>query len=497
MIYNIIVAHTFKKNGIGIKNQLPWKLKNEMSHFREKTTAVIDDKVVNYINSVIMGKKTWDSIPESNKPLKNRLNVIITTKDIKSHNKFVVYCKWDEIVQTIIKFNNELHTLADNTIIQIYHNYIIGGEQIYNLALKKLDIHKIYTTEIYKDAECDKFFPNIQEGDYKNFVIQECSDFIKENGTYYRFVEYINQKSANFKPTTIWKNKEELKYLEVMTDILENGIERSDRTGIGTISQFGITLKYDLKSTFPVSTTKKIFVRAVFEELMMYLRGQTDNKILNDKKIHIWDGNTSREFLNKRGLTEYAEGDMGETYGFNFRHFGGDYQGCKSQHNSKNGFDQLKYVINTIKNDPTSRRIIINLWNPKTTHKAALPSCLCMYQFYVDTVHNLLHLQIYIRSSDYFLANNWNTCTGAFFVHMICSLIGIDLSPGTLTVVCGDAHIYKTHVSQVRENLKRKPFPYPKLVVSGRKQNICDFKWEDFQLLGYKSHPNISAPMAV
>ena len=156
-----------------------------------------------------------------------------------------------------------------------------------------------------------------------------------------------------------------------MEDILTNGIERNDRTNVGTISQFGLTLKYDLKDTFPASTSKKMFLRAVFEELMLYLRGQTDNQILNDKKINIWNGNTSREFLDKRGLNKYPKGDMGETYGFNFRHFGGEYVNCKTNYSSKNGYDQLKYVIETIKKDPTSRRIIINLWNPKTLHKAA------------------------------------------------------------------------------------------------------------------------------
>ena len=370
----------------------------------------------------------------------------------------------------------------------MYHNYIIGGEQIYNLALSKLKINKIYTTEVYKKIECDRFFPKIIKNN--NFVIEECSQFIKENDTYYRYINYINKESVNFKYEKTWKNIEELRYLTTMEDILVNGIERTDRTKTGTISQFGITLKYDLKDTFPASTTKKMFIRAIFEELMLYIRGQTDNKILTDKNIHIWDGNTSRKFLDKRGLTDYP-------YGFNFRHFGGEYQNCKSEYSSDNGFDQLKYVIDTIKKDPTSRRIIINLWNPKTTHKAALPSCLCMYQFYVDTVHKLLHLQIYIRSSDYFLANNWNTCTGAFFVHMICSLNHIDLTPGTLTVVCGDAHIYKTHVSQVRENLNRKPYPFPKLLILSKKNNICDFNWEDFRLIGYRSHPSISAPMAV
>ena len=189
-----------------------------------------------------------------------------------------------------------------------------------------------------------------------------------------------------------------------------------------------------------------------------------------------------RDFLDKRGLKNYQEGDMGETYGFNFRHFGGQYKGCQEKYTSNDGFDQLKYVIDLIKHNPTSRRIIINLWNPKTLNNAALPSCLCMYQFYVDTIHKTLNLQIYIRSSDYF-ANNWNTCTGALFVHMICSLIGVDLSPGILTVVCGDAHIYKTHVTQVRENLSRQSYPFPKLIVQTRKNNICDFKWDDFKLL--------------
>ena len=169
--------------------------------------------------------------------------------------------------------------------------------------------------------------------------------------------------------TNIWKNTEELNYLKNMELILEKGIERTDRTNTGTISEFGLMMKFNLEDTFPISTTKKIFLRAVFEELMLYLRGQTDNKILNEKRINIWNGNTSRDFLDKRGLTEYEEGDMGETYGFNFRHFGGEYKGCSEDYSSSYGFDQLKYVINLIKNDPTSRRIIINLWNPKTLHK--------------------------------------------------------------------------------------------------------------------------------
>ncbi len=497
MRFSIIVGYTFNNNGIGNKGQLPWRLKNDMLYFKKTSSTVIEDENIEYINSVIMGMTTWNSIVEGNKPLKNRLNIIITRKTIKSNNKFIIYTDWNNLLSAIIDFNNKKY-IINNKILKIQTNFIIGGESIYRLALDKLDIETIYTTEIYKETKCDTFFPNIYElvGNNK-FKIRDCSKFESDdNNIHYRFITYTNIELIN-KSFGIWENKKEKMYLDNMKDILEKGIERDDRTGVGTISKFGIMMKYDLQDTFPISTTKKMFLRGIFEELMLYLKGYTDNKILNDKKINIWNGNTSREFLNKRGLKEYCEGDMGETYGFNFRHFGGEYGGCKATYPFNYGYDQLKNVINLIKNDPTSRRIIINLWNPKTLHKAALPSCLCMYQFYVDTQHKLLNLQIYIRSTDYFLANNWNTCTGALFVHLICSLTFIDLKPGELSVVCGDSHIYKTHVSQVRENLKREPYPFPKLIVNNKKDKITSFEWEDLKLIGYRSHSSLSAPMAI
>lgn len=500
MKFSVIVGYTFKTNGIGINGKLPWKLKNDLLYFKNTTTKTIEDDNIEYINSVIMGMNTWNSIFESNKPLQNRLNIIITNKEIESNNKFVIFTKWNNLFEVLLKFNNEKYYNNDSSkIYQIYNNFIIGGESIYKLAFDNLFIDNIYTTEIYENIECDRFFPNFNTLDTINsklkFKITDVSKFNIEKNIYYRFITYKNIDYCI--EDDFWCNKEEELYLTNMRNILETGIERNDRTNIGTISKFGITMKYDLTDTFPICTTKKIFLRAIFEELMMYLRGQTNNKILNDKNIHIWDGNTSRDFLDKRGLKEFIEGDMGETYGFNFRHFGGSYEGCEKQYDNTNGFDQLKNVINLIKTNPTSRRIIINLWNPKTQDNAALPSCLCMYQFYVDTVHKLLHLQIYIRSSDYFLANNWNTCTGALFVHLICSIYGIDLRPGELTVVCGDAHLYKSHLNQVRENLKRTPYPFPKLIINTKKSNITDFEWNNLKIIGYNFYPNIPAEMAV
>lgn len=487
MIFSMITALEYKKNGIGINNSLPWNIKKDLQYFKNITTQVDKDEKIEYINTVIMGYNTWESIPKKYKPLGNRINIIITTKNIRSDNKFIIYIKWLELTQTIIDFNNQRFKFK-NKIYQINKNFIIGGESIYKLAIQSLNIQSLYITEIYNKFECDRFFPNIKD----SFSLVNISSFQKENDNYFRFMIYKNNNIIL--ENEEWKNNEEEQYLKYMNNILTKGIKRNDRTGTGTVSLFGLQLKYNLQDTIPISTTKKMFFRAIFEELMLYLRGQTDNKILNKKKIHIWDGNTSKEFLEKRKLN-YEEGDMGETYGFNFRHFGGSYKGCSENHTD--GFDQLKEVIRLIKEDPESRRIIINLWNPLGNLKAALPSCLCMYQFYVDTKNNKLNLQIYIRSSDYFLANNWNTCTGSIFVHLLCNLEEIHLEPGELTVVIGDAHLYLNHLEKVKENLTRKPYPFPKLIIKKKKKNIETFEFEDLELKGYKSHPNIKADLSI
>ena len=281
-----------------------------------------------------------------------------------------------------------------------------------------------------------------------------------------------------------------------MQKILTLGEKKIDRTEIGILSLFGETLKYDLRDTFPVLTTRRQFLRGVFEELKFYISGKTDNSILNDNKITIWNANTTREFLDKRGLSHYPENDMGETYGFNFRHYGAEYKTCKEDYTNK-GFDQIDYVLNLIKTDPTSRRIIIDIWNCSTIHKAALPPCLCKYQFNVNVEKQELDLIIYLRSSDFFLANNWNTCTGAFLVHMICNLKDINLTPGTLTVFSADTHIYLSHIEQSKENIKREPRPFPKLIINDKKDKLEDFNYSDMKIIGYKPYKTISAEMAV
>jgi dihydrofolate reductase/thymidylate synthase len=502
--FRMIVAYSFPKMGIGKSNKMAWNIPEDLQNFKRKTLA--GGRLGTGIPVVIMGRKTWESLPSKTLPkLKDRINVVITN-NTSLHTHFyhdreeTVFCSFENL-------NNTLDIMQHNE--QIAHNpYIIGGSDIYKLALEHLDVESVDVTEVYNSpVECDVFFP-VDLMKSTKFHIEDISCFIKSNDLFYRYIKYVKtpkQQPFDYwssvdipKNYNEWLNKEEEAYLTVMNNITKSA-PRLDRTGVGTFSLFGQQLTYNLSDTFPLSTTKKMFMRGIFEELMMYLRGQTDNKILNEKGVHVWDGNTSREFLDKRGLDKYEPGDMGSTYGFNFRHFGAKYTGCRGDYTGL-GHDQLQDVIQLLKHDPDSRRIIINLWDPAANHNAALPSCLCMYQFYTRKCEEsqYLDLQIYIRSNDYFLANNWNTCTGALLVHLLCSVNGLThFKPGKLIVCIGDAHIYSSHLEQVRENVSRTPYPFPKLVVMNSKDKIEDFEFSDIQLLGYRSHPAIKAPMAV
>jgi dihydrofolate reductase/thymidylate synthase len=515
---NLVVGYTFNNQGIGKNGTLPWHIPEDMAHFKDITTSK-----KNEYNVVIMGRKTWDSIPEKFKPLSNRYNIVLSNDAAYKQEQKEKYCNqhnikfttWEELfdngdyVDIELEIYDtkffEIEGLNDCNYIKIneINYYIIGGETLYKKAIESKYNLIIHATEIYTNSnniiECDTFFPKIE-----NQVITTVSPFYKSSKQYnngniwYRFINAtrIINNVLCYQPPIFYTP--ENNYLNLMRTILETGQSNDDRTGVGTLSVFGAMLKYDLRDTFPISTTKRIFFRAIFEELMLYLSGKTDNTILQDKGIHVWDGNTSREFLDKRGLTHYPTGDMGQTYGFNMRHYGGVYTDCKTEYPPGYGYDQLANVIHLIKNDPYSRRIIIDLWDPSSIDKAALPSCLCKYQFNVNVAKKELNLAIYLRSSDYFLANNWNTCTGALFVHMLCNMEGIDLVPGELTVFIADAHIYKSHIEQVKQNLERSPYPYPKLIIhNGKKQDILEYKFEDIELIGYKAHPNIKAEMAI
>lgn len=278
-------------------------------------------------------------------------------------------------------------------------------------------------------------------------------------------------------------NLEEQNYLNLLKEILETGYERKDRTGIGTLSLFGKTLKFSLENdTLPLITTKKVFLRGVIEELLFFIRGETNSKKLEERGINIWKGNTSRQFLDQRGLKDYPEGEMGPMYGSKWRNF--------------NGIDQLQNVLDLIKTDPNSRRMIISAYDPSKSKYQVLDECHLLIQFYVQG--NDLSLQWYQRSVDSLLGLPFNICSYGLLCHLVAKATGLNAK--NLIFVGGDTHLYSNHLEQAREQLLREPFDFPTIKIDKdllSLKDIEDLSFENFILKDYKYHPAIKAVMAI
>lgn len=290
-------------------------------------------------------------------------------------------------------------------------------------------------------------------------------------------------------------NKEESKYLSLLKNILEEGEKRDDRTGTGVISTFGERLKFNLQDgKIPVLTTKRVYWKGVVEELLFFIKGITDNKYLQDRNVHIWDGNTSREYLDKNNMSHLDEGTLGPMYGYNWRHFGADYIDSHTDYTGK-GVDQLKNAIELIKTNPTSRRIVISAWDPTVLDKACLYPCHILFQFYVNIERGELSCQMYQRSVDCFLGLPFNITSYALLTHIIADICG--LKPGYLTMVLGDTHIYSNHIEQCQKQLTRVPRSFPKLNIKNHHKTPEEYEFDDFELVGYEPYAGIKAPMAV
>ncbi|XP_045126905.1 thymidylate synthase-like isoform X4 [Portunus trituberculatus] len=286
---------------------------------------------------------------------------------------------------------------------------------------------------------------------------------------------------------------DEHQYLDLIRTILRTGNKKGDRTGTGTVSLFGAQMRFSLRDdVFPLLTTKRVFWRGVAEELLWFIRGSTSAKELQERDVHIWDGNSSREFLDKMGFTDRKEGDLGPVYGFQWRHFGAPYSDMKADYTGQ-GVDQLQNVIDTIRNNPNDRRIIMCAWNVADIDKMALPPCHCLCQFYV--ANGELSCQLYQRSADMGLGVPFNIASYALLTYMIAHIT--DLKPGDFVHTLGDAHVYSNHCEALKEQIKREPKPFPKLRIKRKITSIDDFKMEDFELDGYKPHPKIKMDMAV
>lgn len=285
----------------------------------------------------------------------------------------------------------------------------------------------------------------------------------------------------------------ESQYINLIKHILENGISKDDRTGIGTLSIFSYNMTFNLRESFPLLTTKKVYWKGVVEELLWFISGSTDSNILKEKGVKIWEGNSSREFLDSRGLSHYDQGDIGAGYGFQWRHFGAKYTNMYDSYEGK-GIDQLKDVIYKIKNTPDDRRIIMTAWNPLDIDKMALPPCHIFVQFWVDTNKKELHSQMYQRSCDVGLGVPFNIASYALLTCIIAKLC--DLTPGDFHYCMGDTHIYKNHINAMKLQITRDPYDFPKINIKDI-TDIDNIKFDDIELIDYKYYENIKMNMAV
>ena len=296
-------------------------------------------------------------------------------------------------------------------------------------------------------------------------------------------------------------NQEEIAYLDILRDLITKGNERQTRNSI-TKSLFSRNLTFDLKNSFPLLTTKKMFFRGIFEELMFFIRGNTNTKILEDKGVKIWKDNTTRTFLDNVGLNHYQEGDMGPMYGYQLRFFNANYKDCNDNYLNK-GVDQLKYVIDTILKDPFSRRIIMTTFNPAQVNEGCLFPChSLMIQFYIREENDIYYLsqQNYIRSNDIFLGNPYNIASFALMSYLLCHHLNYitksnKYKPDMLYITLGDYHLYKDHYEAAQEQINRTPYPFPQLNIKNYHDNIEDYEYEDIEMLNYMSHPAIKTIM--
>lgn len=471
---DIIVCTAGQNLCIGYKNTMPWpKLSMDLKHFRYLT--VQPDKK----NICIVGRKTFDTLP---KPFKNRLCLVLTREILKSEDPNVIYMNsWDNSMSYLYDHKND------------YHITCIGGAEIYKLALPFAK--NIYQTDIYyDDFPSDTFFP---KNFMRDFKLVSVSDVMEESNVFFRFLHWSNQQ--------VYKT-DECQYMDLIQSLVNQNNFTQNRTGIQTISSIGHQMVYDLKSSFPLFTTKKMIWKNVVEELLWMLSGSTDVGILEKKGIHFWTANSTREFLDKQGLQHYQIGDIGPTYGFQWRYQGANYVDCKTNYKGQ-GMDQLAKTLYLLKTNPNDRRIIVNLWYSPDLSKMALPPCAYCYEFYVEQDHGLTCI-IVQRSMDIGLGGPHNVAFGALLTYIFAKIC--NLWPKKLVHQIGNAHIYINQLKAMKEQCTRQVLPQPQLHLpllktldnEGTNMNeviddLLSKSHEDFKIMFYRHHPYLKMDMAV
>ncbi len=449
----LILAVT-QSGGISKEGKIPWKIKEELAFFKQMTLG----------KTVIMGRKTYESI---GRLLPERNNIIVGKG----------YSSFNEALQQGLSVEKDGKTV-----------WVIGGTMIAESFQPY--ITEAFLSVIHDEYDCDLFAPK---------YILDSLDVINGTSTRSTCAHLLYGQGEKY---TVYRcfyteNKEERNFQNLIQSIVTEGVEHDDRTGVGTISIFGSQLQFSLENgKFPMSTLRKCFLKGIFEELMWFLRGQTDSEILSKKGVKIWEGNSTRQALDKAGLSHLKAGDCGAIYSFQWRHWGAKYIDCKTDYSGQ-GIDQISNLIQEIKTNPFSRRLLLSGWNVEDLKQMCLPPCHTLYQFEVtpanDGGSNYLSCHYYQRSSDILLAGNWNITSASLLVYLLARVCG--LRPKKLIVSYGNVHIYNNHRHAVKEYLQRFPFEYPTLDIQGNHENIWDYQFEDITVNNYLHHPQISLGM--
>lgn len=480
---SIIVA-VDKNFGLAKNGNIPWKIREDMNYFQDITTA---EYKKGKKNAIIVGHNTWKTLLPNG--LNNRINVVIS-----SQFRDRVLPKKDEM-KAFSNLRKAVEYCQENSS-NIGKTFICGGRQTYIETIQRYDVNEMYLTQIDNNYGCDVKVPILYDGGYK---INEMHKFTVCDRSINRTVPItFTHLCKSIKPKC--ENYEEMQYLNILEDVIKDGQLQMTRNG-NTYSKFGKMMEFELSNGFPLLTTKRVFFRGIVEELLFFLRGETNTNILLKKGVKIWEKNTNRNFLDNNELKHYDEWDMGPMYGYQWRHFNQKYYGSHGNYENL-GFDQLKYCISLIKNNPASRRIIMTTYNPIQAKQGVLFPCHGLFtQFYVDNDHKLSCMMVQ-RSGDLICGIPFNIASYALLVNIICDIVNNDstytgkkITPGKLIINIGDAHIYEEHRSHAIRQILRKPYKFPELKINKKIMNFEEIKCDDITLQNYDCHAAIDAKM--
>ena len=438
-----LITAISKNGGIGLNNKLPWRCPDELVLFKQLTMN----------KTLIMGRKTVENLPL----LKGRKILCLTN----NKHKFKPRINGNDIT-----FIDELPNIScDNTLIA-------GGSEVYRHALEKPEyISGIFLSQMKGVYDVDAYFPKCN---LSNFLVKEITK-------YPDFTHYYMERETNL----------ESQYIDLLNTIREQSNVRETRND-KVYSLFNSNLTFDLREGFPLLTTKKMFYKGIIGEFLFFLRGDTDSSILSKQNIKIWEANSTKEFHEKNGLS-YKEGLIGPMYGYQWRFFNSDYHSISGKPLSK-GFDQFAGVIQKIKDDPYSRRLIMTSYNPLQAKNGVLFPCHSLIiQFYCED--DFIDMFCYNRSQDVFLGVPFNIASSAILLEVVANMTG--RKARKLHMSMGDVHMYQNHLSSVCEQVSKYRFKSPRLSINRKItiDNIDTISYADFELCDYSSHHSIKAKM--